>query len=279
MNWISYSDLHVDVEAFAATLPNDVTGIIGVPRAGMLAATLLGLHLHLPVIDIQSFSRGLPWKSGLRLGSRDPAAGGKLVILDDSYSNGYSLRDTKAALAQTPRIHAYNFLFCALYSAIPNPPLDHFHRHVSHPRVMEWNMWTKPEMHHCIMDIDGVLCYDPTVFDDDGHGYQEDIRNATPLYKPRFKVPILITCRLERWRGITEAWLVKQRIKYTKLVMYPANSAHERRAKGDHGQWKATHYSASNIQLFIESSKTQADIIFKRTSKPVLCMENKKLYQ
>ena len=270
--------MHADIEAFAATLPHGITGIIGVPRAGMLAATLLGLHLHLPVIDIQSFSRGLPWKSGFRLGSRDPV-GGKIIILDDSYSNGYSLRDTKAALAQTPRIHAYDFLFCALYSAISNPPLDYFHRHVPHPRVMEWNMWTKPEMHHCMMDIDGVLCYDPTIFDDDGDKYQDSIRHAIPLHKPRFEVPILITCRLERWRTITEEWLASHNIKCTQLVMYPASTAHERRAKGDHGQWKAMQYGVSSLKLFIESSRMQAGIIFKRTNKPVLCIENKKLYQ
>ena len=115
LNWISYQDLHADVERLAAQLPDDVTGIIGIPRSGMLAAELLGLHLHLPVTDIHSFQNNLRWHSGYRLNGCDPEIG-KLVVLDDSYSTGKSMAVARDVIQSLPG-SAYQFLFCAVYTS------------------------------------------------------------------------------------------------------------------------------------------------------------------
>jgi uncharacterized HAD superfamily protein len=130
------------------------------------------------------------------------------------------------------------------------------------------------------MDIDGVLCYDPTVNqNDDGPKYTDFIVNAKPKYLPTFPVKTLITSRLEKYRGLTAEWLAKYNIKYINLVMSPYDTMAERKSADDYADRKASEYKNLEYQLFIESSEIQSKQINLKTGKPVYCTDTRQFYK
>jgi uncharacterized HAD superfamily protein len=134
-------------------------------------------------------------------------------------------------------------------------------------------------MHHkflaqCCVDIDGVLCLDPTEAEnDDGPAYEKFLSEALPLFGPTRKIGWLVTSRLEKYRALTEAWLAKHGIQYDKLIMLDLPSKAERQRLGVHGSFKADFYRKSDAILFIESEHQQALKIAELSGKPVLCVE------
>jgi len=150
------------------------------------------------------------------------------------------------------------------------------------PRCFEWNWVDDPFLRNACVDIDGVLCPDPlpTACDEDGPGrkYQEFITSAPLLYRIRFGIGALVTCRLSRWRGQTANWLRLHGIKYKELVMMPQATARERRAYG-HVRYKAEFYRNSVYTNFVESNRNQAQKIFQSTGKPVFCPTSMEWFQ
>ena len=128
------------------------------------------------------------------------------------------------------------------------------------------------------MDIDGVLCEDPSVYqNDDGKNYYDFLINAIPKIIPTQKVGKLVSCRLEKYRKETEEWLSHHNVIYDELYLLPANSAKERRDNFEQAKFKADIYKKSNCVLFIESNYEQAVKICEYSGKQVFSVSNKKL--
>lgn len=130
-------------------------------------------------------------------------------------------------------------------------------------------------LRHACVDIDGVLCKDPTSAEnDDGKNYEKFLANAEPLL--RFSTPIgtLVTNRLERYRLPTETWLAKNRIQYENLVMCACRTQAERRKAGNYGKFKASVYvKEKRSPIFIESCPVQAREIARLSGKLVYCVD------
>jgi len=280
MSWVSYAQLHADVPLFSASLPVDLAAVVGVPRSGVMAASLVALHRHVPLSDAETFARtGGFYTPGLRLRTTKPPKEGKVLLLDDSAITCRSINAARRQIEQSERCRRFELICGAVY-VVPEAAsrLDVFGRIVPMPRVFEWNWLASQQLETWMCDVDGVLCHDPPVFDDDGPGYEAALRDAVPLYLPRRRVRSLITCRLARWRSVTEAWLARYGVVAGELVFHPAPSAEARRKQGRYGLWKGEHYRASGCTLFVESSATQAPVIAQAAGKPVLCLENKRMY-
>ena len=103
--------------------------------------------------------------------------------------------------------------------AISGCPLRHC-KQLELPRIFEWNV-----MHHHLLvssciDIDGVLCRDPTEAEnDDGAAYERFLDTVPAREVPEAPLGWLVTCRLEKYREQTEAWLNRHAIRYRELVM------------------------------------------------------------
>ena len=129
------------------------------------------------------------------------------------------------------------------------------------------------------MDIDGVLCQDPSVEqNDDGPKYRDFLRTARSLWQPSATIGMLVTSRLEKYRDLTEIWLAKQGIKYQCLVMMQYSTMVERQKAKAYGTFKAEVYAHSDNILFIESSDEIAKEIAKKSGKPALCIESHCIY-
>jgi uncharacterized HAD superfamily protein len=172
------------------------------------------------------------------------------------------------------------FITAAIYASRTgvNAVDIHFEQ-VDMPRVFAWNLFHRNELAQCCVDIDGVLCNDPTRDEnDDGPNYLRFLASATPLARPTYRIGHLVTSRLERYREPTLRWLHAHGVKFDQLHMLDLPSAHERRRLGCHAEFKARVYrSISDAMLFIESDPRQALDIARLSGKPVLDYTSQRL--
>lgn len=268
MNWRNYQDLLDDIRIkLIPQLPKNISKVYGVPRSGMLPAYIVANHFSIP-----AGMAGTEALSGDRVLKRDGQ--GPILLIDDSLYRGGSMKAAQQAMGFTPDIKA------VVYAQQANVDMvDFFADKVEGPRVFEWNLFDCGITEKTMFDIDGVVCFDPPMFDDDGEKYQYYLRNATPFLIPKRKVHSFCTSRLDRWRTITHAWMVDNDIRYENLYMHPATTADERRRMGNQNKLKAERYRESNAQLFVESHDHHADMIARISKKPVISIESKQLFR
>lgn len=146
------------------------------------------------------------------------------------------------------------------------------------PRMFEWNYMHHWALEYCCMDIDGVICENPTYLqNDDGKRYLKFLENAVPKFIPTQKVGRFVSARLEKYRPQTEAWIKKHGIEYNELFLLDGMSAQERGLLNAHAVYKANVYKNCDAIMFFESDYGQALEICKLSGKPVFCIETRTL--
>lgn len=258
-------------------LPRDIDLVVGVPRSGILAGTMVSLIANIPMTDLDSFLAGRIYTSGItkRWAGLDRQASDmrKILVIDDSIIGGTAMRDAREKIAASG-IEG-DFIFAAVFGlSLQHEETDIVFEAVPHPRMFQWNFMHHMFLEQCCVDIDGVLCLDPTEDEnDDGRAYEKFLAEARPLLAPTRKIGWLVTSRLEKYRKLTEAWLASQNIRYDHLIMLDLPNKAERQRLGAHGSFKADFYRKSDAILFIESEHQQALRIAELSGKPVLCVE------
>jgi uncharacterized HAD superfamily protein len=243
-------------------VPRDVDVIVGIPRSGVLVATLIALHLQGPSLAT--------------LGELELAEGDKfehLLLVDDTLRTGVTLDKARAA-AHACAEHVTTLIAFGSRLERADVTLER----VPEPRLFEWNLWRSFHLPEVAVDMDGVLCAGPAPGERDGEPYERFLKKARPLYRPRKTVRAVVTCRLERYRKQTVAWLAGHGVTYDRLYMmdYPTHAA--RRAARMHTRWKAEVYKTVHAGLFVESSARQAREIAQRVGAPVWCVEDQHVY-
>lgn len=274
MYYRNIADLNQIVLKRLYVLPRDFDLIVGIPRSGMLPANLLALYLNRPYTDIDSFLNGHIYKAGERGQFFDINDYKKILVVDDSIASGSAMLKSKERLKEMS--DKFDIKYCAIY-VIPGKEkmVDYYFEVVPLPRYFQWNIFNHTSLEKACFDIDGVLCVDPTQEqNDDGEKYRDFVLNAEPLFIPGAKIGTIVTSRLEKYRPETEAWLKKNNVKYTELIMLDLPNMKARQKANSHAQHKAKYYMEKPYILFIESSLNQALEINQITKKPVLCTEN-----
>lgn len=282
MNYKSYADLAADIADRLHKVqhkPFDL--VVGLPRSGMVPAYMLASLLNVDCMDLQAFLDNGPVLHGIRRQPRYSLARAwdarQVLLVDDSVYTGESMRN---ALRSIPADCPATCTPAAIYAASAQPPAValHFQR-LALPRVFQWNVFHHKVLNAAAVDIDGVLCRDPSPEEnDDGPAYEQFLRCVEPRLLPSYPIHSLVTNRLERYRPQTEAWLARHGVDYRHLVMLDLPSKAERQRLNAHAAHKAEYYRRSNLSLFIESSARQAQAISESTARPVFCTENNHLY-
>jgi orotate phosphoribosyltransferase len=271
INFRSYSDLNKTIKDNISKIPKDIDLVVGIPRSGLLAANLIALSINKPLVDLEGFLDKKTFSSGLRL-SNDVSTFSKIkkiLIIDDSLNSGASLEKAKLKIEQA-KLNKKIIYGVVYLKPGQEDKVDVYFEHCPMPRVFEWNIFHHDIITRSCVDIDGILCRDPTEEEnDDGKKYIYFIRNVKLKIVPTVEISHLITCRLEKYRKDTEYWLKKNNIKYKNLVMMHYNTKAERIASGSHGKYKAEKYLESNTDLFIESDSIQANEIYNLTKRDV----------
>jgi uncharacterized HAD superfamily protein/adenine/guanine phosphoribosyltransferase-like PRPP-binding protein len=283
MNYRTLNDLSFLVNRCASKLPRDIDLVVGVTRSGMLAASMIALKLNLPLSDLRAFERNedvdhqetIP-QSAHPL--HKPQAAKKVLLVDDTMDTGATMT---AAMQRIDRCYEGEVVTLAAF-VVPEAQgrVDAFLEAVPQPRFFEWNIMHHEIIGHACLDIDGVLCEDPTEDEnDDGERYIKFLQTAAPLHIPTTHAAHLVTSRLEKYRKETEEWLERHGVRYGQLHMLDLPSAAERRRLNAHHKRKAEVYKNDpNAMLFIESEKRQALEILEYAKKPVFCIETNQMY-
>lgn len=282
MHYRSIADMNDTIVRNLHRLPNDIDLVVGIPRSGMLAANLFCLVTNIAMTDLDSFIEGRIYSSGnsskrhskLDKGLSDMR---RVLVLDDSIRSGKAMRAARERL-QAAGLSEKVIIGAVYGTSVNHDGVDFIFEVVPDPRVFQWNL-----MHHVILkkscvDIDGVLCIDPThAENDDGPAYEKFLENAFRLHVPTQKIGTLVTSRLEKYRGNTEAWLARHNINYDTLIMLDLPSKAERQRLKAHGSFKGEVYRKSDARLFIESEPAQAETIARISGKPVFCVETQQM--
>lgn len=244
--------------------------VVGIPRSGMLPASMIATMLQLPLADPVGYGKGIVHgRSG-----KAETAGKRVLLVDDSCNKGAAMA---RAVSQLPRgTKATRLAIFGPYQVEPSSVCDISFETVHGPRVFAWNWCKHIRLPRWGFDMDGVLCRDNSKAEnDDGPRYAEFLRGAEPLFIPQRQIGHIITGRIERYRGETESWLKRHGVQYESLTMAPFASKAERMAAmkqdGGRGGWKAREAKRLGVEMFVESCPKQAGIIAREAAIPVFC--------
>lgn len=280
MNFISLDQFYKDIVTWERQLPY-FDAVCGVPRSGLLPASIIALRRNIRLVDLNSLLQdpdnaiqNAPIRQLNPIIQYNKPFGNKLLVVDDSASNQTT---TISAIRESLKdCTNLDVSYAAVYRASSASTVDHYFKEVPLPRMFGWNWFRHWELQFALLDIDGVLCEDWALKQeqDDDPVYLNRLMNVKPLYIPDVPVLGLVTSRLSRYRELTETWLKKHQVMYRKLHMHPATTPEERRRMNDHAQRKADVYIRTpEANLFVESDMRQAQRIFELTKKPVLCID------
>jgi len=282
VEYVSFNDLFRDIRQNIHRLNEEQYDlVVGIPRSGMIPAYQIALYLNLNCTDINALKENRILQHGItrsvKKNFKYPQEAQKILLVDDSIHTGKSL---KKILDTFPLKLRAKITTLAIYSSQrKRNDVDVYFKYIPMPRVFEWNIFHHNILSLACVDIDGVLCVDPTdAENDDGENYKKFLLNAKPLFIPSSKIYALVTSRLEKYRKETEIWLKKHNIKYDKLIMLDLPSMKERRKLGLHALHKAQFYKDSEAVFFIESNSMQAKTIRDVARKDVYCTETNVLY-
>lgn len=276
MNYRSVEDMNQVILRNLDRIQPDIDLVVGIPRSGLLAATLLSLYLNRPLADLYGLSEGRLLAKGKRsvhgYSETTVRNARRILIVDDCVSQGTELRKAREYIARL-RL-SDRAVFLTVFSFSENSSLaDITLQVIPRPMCFQWSYLHTPELRNYCLDIDGVLCRDPSrVQDDNGAKYEEFLRDAIPLFRPTARVGHLITARLEKYRKPTEEWLSRNNIRYDKLVMLDVPDPATRKRPGVVARFKSEAYLRSGAILFIESSSGLAAKIAELSGRPVMCM-------
>tara|TARA_Y100001938_G_scaffold150364_1_gene240974 strand:- start:33347 stop:34303 length:957 start_codon:yes stop_codon:yes gene_type:complete len=250
-------------------------GVLGIPRSGILPASMIAMWLNLPLYTINSISGDIQPMSGsskfggARMRNHDDSDGGLLVV-DDTVYAGRAMADIKAKIKGG-----------AIYAAIYTHPnsldkVDLFAKELKPPHILEWNLFNCSYIESAMLDFDGILC--PNVPHEkclNEELYIDYIANVEPFPHrvPKTCCYGIVTARLEKYRDITEAWLKKHNIRYGSLTMYPTEkqTVRDKNHIQEAAAFKAKYFKQSSAHFFIESELPEAVIIRRESGKFVIC--------
>ena len=277
INYRSVDDLNKLIKSKLHLIP-DVDCVAGVPRSGMLPASLIALYLNKPLISIDQI--GQPYFNNftnrITLDHSKPIT--KCLIVDDSCSSGNAMKRVKQQLQTLS--YDIQFIYVAVYVLESSKQyVDFWFEVCPHLRLFEWNIMEHSVLSRACVDLDGVLGEDPSdEQNDDGEKYLRFLRTARPKFIPQHQIGSIVTCRLEKYRKETKEWLQQHGVKYSELYMMNYPDAESRRKDGKYAQYKADIFIETGAELFIESNIYLSEMIYNLTNKPVYCLDNNKFY-
>ena len=281
MNFRSVADLSATIARHIHDIPSNIELVVGVPRSGLVPASLIALARNLPLVDLDGYINGRAFAAGITRHTRGLSGDARqlshVLVVDDSILSGRTIAQVKARLQEHGLSEKAKLL--AVYGTRSSRGcVDIQLETVAAPRVFEWNLFHHPLLAEACVDIDGVLCRDPTDSEnDDGDRYRDFLENAPCRYRPAHHIGTLVSNRLEKYRAPTESWLKRNGITYDELVMLDLPAPAERQKIVHYGKFKGEVFRSRLRSLFIESSDQQAHEVAFFSGKPCISVETMRM--
>ena len=263
----------------------NIKGVIGVPRSGLLPASICALWLNVPIYTIGEQGQIYPLSNssefgGLRM-KHFKEKSGHIVIIDDTISTGRSMDSFVSSIHSTESV-----LKCGLYVRPEKiEDIDIHGMETHHPYLLEWCFFNTSWMNTSLLDFDGIFSPDvPIDVCEDEDKYIEYITNVEPFYHrlpEMFQCRGIVTARLNKYREVTKEWLAKYGVEYDELHMYPTEKEAIRDLNhiAESAAFKSEIYSRSPAKIFVESNQSEAILINRKTKKAVVCPDAERLYK
>lgn len=276
--FITVSDLIEDCKKYL--LPKlgelNLQGIAGIPRSGLLPASICALWLNIPLYTFDeygnfSLSSAISPFGGKRMEDHKEVEG-KILVLDDTVYGGVAMQRAKELIGSDSVIYGSLYVHPASLHVV-----DVFGKELEPPHLLEWNFFNSSYIEDCLLDFDGILSpnvpYEACI---DEEKYVEYITNVKPFYHrtPRtYTCKGIVTARLEKYRSITEAWLETHGIKYGFLKMFPTEKAEIRDSNHiiEAANFKSKMFTESGASFFVESEPAEAALMRGQVHRLVIC--------
>jgi orotate phosphoribosyltransferase len=266
VKFVSIDELIIFTNEWIKFLPQDIDIILGIPRSGLLVASLVSLKLGKPLTTPKLFTEGQYWVS--KLIKQGPPFK-HILIIDDSIDSGKTMDESLNILSLTPDVILTK---AALFVTEKSKNyVDIYYKILPQPRIFEWNLVHAKKFNNYVMDLDGVLCENcPKGYDENEELYSEWIRKSKPYLIPTFSVDAIVSCRLEKYRKETEIWLSKHGVNYRELILWNLDCKSKREGYSQH---KIKHILRLKPDIVFESNISQAKDIWEKTRVPTLCID------
>ena len=242
-------------EKLAEQLPLDVDCVIGIPRSGLMFASVIATKRGLPLSTPVDFTMGIVWQATTR---PLPSSYKKVLIVDDSVGAGGKME------AAVKKIKAFDSSLevrtaCLLTTPGGDKRVESYQAKLTGYPMYEWNIASVVHSNTfggvCV-DMDGVLTMDGT---------------DEPYIIPNFKIDAIITSRPRADLEKTEKWLAKNGVRYERLMMR------------EDGVGPVEHKIACLKKIgpwwFWESDPVDAETIAKKAKLPVVCTGDWRVYR
>lgn len=243
---------------FCSQVPPEIDGVCGVPRSGMIPASVIATQLHLPLYSVTK-----NYVTNVGHGQRFKALPEprKMLFVDDTVASGAAMRKLEQFKGVTSAIF--------VNPRAKNLP-DLFDTNLELPHILEWNLFNSGYVNRMAFDMDGVICQDQPL--------EKPLDLAQPRYLPRREeLPAIITGRFESDRETTEIWLKRWGIRAKRLIMFDGTNK-ERNKPRAISDYKAREFKKLNLDWFVESCQIQAAEIAERCGAWVICTANGEVY-
>lgn len=275
----SYNDLVEDIRKNIHKISEqNFDLIVGIPRSGMIPAYLISAYLNIDCTDVDSYINNHELQRGQTRTTKGklkyPQDAKNIILVDDSVYSGASL---DVILKKIPIQFHQKITTLAIYSS-SKTKTNLFFEFLNGKKLFEWGIFHNNMINKTCIDIDGVICRDPILEEnDDGEKYLNFIKTAEALFLPTGKIYALVSNRLEKYRTETEQWLKNHNVEYENLILLNLKNKEER-LKIDCGiEHKGKYYKNCEAEFFIESSYNQSLTIAQTSGKPVYCV-SKNMY-
>jgi orotate phosphoribosyltransferase len=258
------------------TFPARYDLIVGVPRSGMLIASIIALKLGKGLTTPELLRQGEYWHSSFNRGNLPIGDVRSALLVDDSMDTGRAMSRAMDVIRPVSRDFSVT-KGALIVRQEARSMVDLHHKVVAPPRVFEWNILHRKIASYwghgrLAVDMDGVLCADcPPGVDDDEELYVNWLRNARPYLIPAFEIDAIVTSRLEKYRAQTERWLAEHNVRYRTLYMWDVPTKSER--QGRFARHKIDVLLRMKPDMYWESTWAQSQKIWQETKIPTLCID------
>ncbi len=263
-NFVSNVDMAADVDAWVKSFETRYDLIVGVPRSGLMIATLIATKLGKPLTT----GDNIIWRSK----SVAPKPIKNILVVEDCVSTGKSLQAAVDRIKELyPEANVHKGVLYATDRL--KSEIDTYFGIINGIQIFQWNL-----MHYKFgmvgFDLDGVLC-EACPNDKDEEVYLRFLSTARPYLIPEYEIDYIITSRLEKYRPQTEKWLKENDVKYKNLIMWDLPDKSDRDGAGS---YKIRTINHIQIRYFIEDNVKIAEEIWNNTKIPCLCIDEMRMF-
>jgi hypothetical protein len=248
----------------------DIAAVWGVPRSGMLPATILATHYH---ARLGMVGDRIP-RGGLRA-ARYTKAGEMHLVVEDCVGGGGGINNA------TVWVEGLGIPRKSIITIAPfcHPDIlarvDITGEALPYTQLYEWNWLNSDVMPLTLFDMDGVICEDHPFVDGDPR-YLPWVQSARPLFVPSFPILGVVSSRLEEVRAPTETWLDRYGVRRQFVDLFPGSREERDKVRSLAARKGEIYKNRQDAMLFVESHLGTAEAINLIAKKPVLCTNDGK---